>query len=226
MKHETFSGAFPARLVIADDHEISRSGLRSMLESEPDLEIVGEAGDGKEAIEVCHRTQPDLLLMDVQMPRKNGLAAARELKCELPRTRVLIMTIYESPRYFSEALKAGAAGYVLKDAAKREVIGAVRSVLRGDPVTPPDLSARASEKTNDQSENSPKPPPEHMTPRELEILRHVAQGKTNREIAKSLMVSAGTVKVHVGHIISKLAVADRTEAAVRAIELGLLPTPE
>lgn len=215
-------GSALARLVIADDHDIARSGLRSMLEGEPDLEVVGEARNGHEAVELCLRLPHDLVLMDVQMPKKNGLAAARQIKEELPGTRVVMMTIYESPRYLSEALKAGADGYILKDAARSEIIDAVRKALRGEPLSPPELSPRTSNGSPGREISGPKPPPEHLTPRELEILRLMAEGKTNREIAGSLMISPGTAKIHVRHISTKLAASDRTQAVVRALELGLL----
>jgi DNA-binding NarL/FixJ family response regulator len=210
-----------ARLVIADDHDLARSGLRSILQSEHDLEIIGEATNGKVAVEICRRTRPDLVLMDLQMPKRSGLMATRMLKQELPDTKIIMLTIYESPRYLSEALKAGAAGYVLKGAASQEIVGAIRKVLRGEPLPPPEALTRQVHPIAEDIEVPAKPPPEHLTPRELEILNLLAEGKTNRQIARTLMVSPGTVKIHVGHIITKLAVSDRTQAVVRAIELGL-----
>jgi DNA-binding NarL/FixJ family response regulator len=196
--------ARPYRLVIADDHELARAGLRAMLSGELDLEIVGEATDGREALDLCCLLRPDLAILDVRMPEMDGLAATRAIKQTCLSTSVVIFTLHESPEYLLEALRAGAAGFLLKDASRRELIAAVRQVLAGD--------ARPSVR-------SPSTP---ITPRELEVLRQVARGKTNREIGEQLSMSPGTAKVHVEHIISKLGVSDRTQAAVRALELGLL----
>jgi len=214
-----------ARLVIADDHELARAGLRSMVGGEPGLEIVGEATNGREALELCRRYEPDLALLDMRMPEMDGLAATRAIKQELPRTAVVIVTMHENPDYLFEALKAGAAGYLLKDASQREVVTAIRRVLRGESLLNQDLATQLLRRLAGEASGVATPrPPERLTPREHEVLRLLAQGQTNREIAKSLVVSVGTVKVHVEHIIAKLGVSDRTQAAVRAVELGLLHT--
>jgi DNA-binding NarL/FixJ family response regulator len=212
-----------AHLVIADDHELARAGLRSMIGGEPGLEIVGEATNGREALELCRRYAPDLALLDMRMPEMDGLAATRAIKQECPRTAVIIVTMHENPDYLFEALKAGAAGYLLKDASQREVVTAVRRVLRGESLLNQDLATQLLRRlAGEASGSAVLRPPERLTPREHEVLRLLAQGQTNREIAKSLVVSVGTVKVHVEHIIAKLGVSDRTQAAVRAVELGLL----
>ena len=210
-----------ARLIIADDHELARAGLRSMLADEPDLEIVGEAKNGLEAVNLCQRFRPDLVLMDVRMPQLDGFSATMTITGEYPATRVVIVTIHDKPDYLFEALKAGAAGYLLKDATRQEILSAVRRVLRGEILLHPDLAARALRHLA-CGIGQDGATVDRLTPRELEVLRLLAQGKTNREIADQLTVSVGTVKVHVEHILSKLGVADRTQAAVRAIELGLL----
>lgn len=210
-----------ARLVIADDHELARAGLRSMLMSDPGLEIVGEAANGRAAVACCIELHPDLVLLDIRMPELDGMAATRLIKQQSPETNVLIVTMHETPEYLLEALQAGAAGYVLKDATRAELLLAVRQVLRGVQVLNGGLAARllqrmaytAPARAHDAA---------RLTARELDVLRLLAQGKTNREIAAMLIVSAGTIKVHVEHIISKLGVSDRTQAAVRAIELGLI----
>jgi DNA-binding NarL/FixJ family response regulator len=215
-----------AQLIIADDHELARAGLRSMIGGEAGLTIVGEATNGREALELCRRYQPDLALLDMRMPEMDGLAATRAIKDECPRTAVIIVTMHENPDYLFEALKAGAAGYLLKDASQRDVVTAIRQVLRGESLLNQDLATQLLRRLAGEAGGSPRPrPPERLTPRELDVLRLLAQGQTNREIARRLVVSVGTVKVHVEHIIAKLGVSDRTQAAVRAVELGLLGTP-
>ncbi len=223
----------PARLVIVDDHHLLRRGFRSLLTGEPDLEVVGEASNGREAIELCRRQRPDFVLMDVRMPEMDGLAATRELKRELPDIAVLIMTMHENMDYLLEALDAGAAGYVLKDSPAERLISAVRRTLKGESPLNQELAAQLLRRLAEErkSELAPKPPEpreslrEPLTPRELEVLGLLATGRTNQQIAQTLVISKGTVKVHVERIIRKLNVSDRTQAAVRAIEMGLL-TPE
>lgn len=217
-----------ARVVIADDHELARLGLRTMLAPEPDLEVVGEAATGHEAVALSRQLQPDLVLMDIRMPDLDGLAATRAIKEDRPLTSILIVTLSEDPDYLLEALRAGAAGYVLKDASRREVVAAVRQVLSGESPLDPRLAAQLIRRLARHAKDQP--PVRHgdeLTPRELEVLRLVAEGKTNAEIAQSLFVSVGTVKADVERIIDKLGVSDRTQAAVRAVELGYIrPSPE
>jgi len=224
----------PARLVIVDDHHLLRRGFRSLLASEPDLEVVGEASDGREAIELCQRLRPEFVLMDVRMPRMDGLAATREIKREHPNIVVLIMTMHENTDYLLEALDAGAAGYVLKDTPADRLISAVRRTLNGESPLNQELAARllrslAEERKREAAPKRPElraPQLEPLTPRELEVLGLLATGQTNQRIAQTLVISKGTVKVHVERIIRKLNVSDRTQAAVRAIEMGLLiPEP-
>jgi len=215
------------RIVIADDHELARLGLRTMRQPEPDLEVVGEAATGREAIELSRQLEPDLVLMDIRMPDLDGLAATRTIKEELPRISILILTLSEDPDYLLEALRVGAAGYVLKDASRREVVTAVRQVLNGESPLDPKLAAQLIRRLATQTPQKDQPAKhgDELTHRELDVLRLVAEGKTNAEIGQSLFVSVGTVKVHVERIINKLGVSDRTQAAVRAVELGYLTPP-
>jgi DNA-binding NarL/FixJ family response regulator len=210
-----------ARLIIADDHELARAGLKAMLAPERSFQVVGEATSGREAVDLTRRLRPDLALMDMRMPELDGLAATRAIKQLSPRTAVIIITNHANPDYLFEALKAGAAGYVLKEATQREVVTAIKQVLRGESLLNSDLATKLLERLARQTSDVGIPA-DRLTPREREVLRLLAQGKTNREIASDLIVSVGTVKIHVEHIIAKLGVSDRTQAAVRAVELGLL----
>jgi DNA-binding NarL/FixJ family response regulator len=216
----------PARLIIADDHALLRSGIRSMLAGEPDLEVVGEAADGQEALQLCRLLRPDLVLMDVRMPKMDGLVATRAIKEELPRISVVMVTMQNDPDYLFEAVIAGAAGYVLKGATPDQLTEALRQVLNGefllDQRLTVDLLRSMADRGRANLPSRPEPLDEPLTARETEILQLLAQGRTNPQIAGEFVVSPGTVKNHVRHIIAKLGVSDRTQAAVRAIELGLL----
>jgi DNA-binding NarL/FixJ family response regulator len=214
-----------ARVVIVDDHELARAGLRSMLDGERDLEIVGEAANGHQALAICRRLQPNLVLMDVRMPELDGLAATRAIKSECPATSIVILTMHENSDYLFEAVKAGAAGYVLKDATRRELVMTVRQVLRGEAVLQPELAIQLLRRLANESSRDG-PPDEPLTPREREVLQFVARGQTNQQIARELTLSVSTIKTHVEHIIGKLGVSDRTQAAVYAAEVGLLSSEE
>jgi two-component system, NarL family, response regulator LiaR len=222
-------GAPPARLMVADDHDLVREGLCTLLGGEADLEVVGEARDGQEAIELCRELRPDLVLMDVRMPNFDGLEATRKIKEEMPEVSVVMVTMHENPDYLLEAVRAGAAGYVLKDAAGERLIEAVRRTLCGDSPLDEKLAMRllrslaggmAGEHQRRPRTSRP-PSDEGLTPREVEVLRLLAKGQTNPQIARNLEISRGTAKIHVQHVIAKLGVSDRTQAAVRALELGL-----
>jgi DNA-binding NarL/FixJ family response regulator len=217
--------AKPARLVIADDHELARAGLRTMLNGQRGLEVVGEAANGREALMLCRRLQPDLALIDVRMPEQDGLATCRAIKQECPATSVILITIHETPEYLLEALKAGAAGYVIKDISQRELITVVQGVLHGESILNKELVIHLLEGLASETPSQEELPAGRLSPREREVLQLLTQGQTNREIAQKLTVSVSTVKIHVEHILAKLGVSDRTQAAVRAIELGLLHTP-
>jgi DNA-binding NarL/FixJ family response regulator len=268
--------ATPARILIADDHALVREGLRTMLSGEDGIEIIAEAQDGQQALTLCRELGPDLVLMDVRMPVMDGLEATRKIKQEMPKTSVMMVTMHENPDYLFEAVKAGAAGYVLKDASGERLLSAVRRTLEGESPLNQELAMRLLVRLSRESgssseegtrggsgerpgraspgasgttlEEGPREageplvshPGAHqagssgsgqtrgteqigsLTRREVEVLRLLSQGQTNPQIAQNLMVSRGTVKIHVQHIISKLGVSDRTQAAVRAIEAGLL----
>ena len=239
-----------ARILIADDHALVREGLRTMLSGEEGLQVIAEAHDGQQALEACRDLRPDLVLMDVRMPKMDGLEATRRIKSEMPHTSVVMVTMHENPDYLLEAVRAGAAGYVLKDASGERLLGAVRRTLEGESpldqelamrlltrlagegtlatgdVPPGDASAGDAPAGGTYGEASSGEGSaghlEGLTPREVEVLRLLSRGQTNPQIAQNLMISRGTAKIHVQHIISKLGVSDRTQAAVRAIEAGLL----
>lgn len=213
-----------SRLVIADDHELTRAGLRTMLAGQRGLELVGEAKNGHEALALCRRLQPDLALIDVRMPDLDGLATCRGIKQECPATSVILITMYENPQYLLEALKAGAAAYILKDITQRDLITTVRRVLRGESVLNQEIVVRVLSNLPGAMPPPAELPAMPLSPREREVLQLLAQGQTNREIARALTVSVSTIKIHVEHILAKLNVSDRTQAAVRAMELGLLQT--
>jgi DNA-binding NarL/FixJ family response regulator len=224
----------PARVIVADDHVLIREGFRTILSKEADVEVVDEAKTGREALNLCRNLRPDLVLMDVRMPEMDGLAATRAIKAERPSTSVLILTTYENPDYLFEAIKSGAVGYVLKDATKGQILEAVRGVLSGDAPLNQNLSLQLLQRLVLEHRQEPMSPlrdereqekiRESLTARELEILELLIQGQSNQEIARHLTVSLSTVKTHIQHIIAKLEVSDRTQAAVRAIRLGLFPS--
>lgn len=218
------------RLAIVDDHDLTRESLQNMLSDEPDIEIVGQAANGRQSLLLCSRLRPDLILMDVRMPEMDGLAATKEIKERFPETSVMMLTMHENPDYLLEALKAGAAGYILKDAPQEDIIEAVRRVSSGESPLDPELAARLLRRLaneggmrrgtlgpqGDANEVDP------LTPRELQVLELMRLGRTNRQIAEDLVISLGTSKNHVEHIIAKLGVSDRTQAVVKALEIGIL----
>ena len=227
-----------ARLLVVDDFAFMRVAINATLGRDSSLEVVGEAQDGQEAIERCRELRPDLVLMDVSMPGMDGIEATHKLKAGFPETSVLILTARADHRLLMDAVKAGAAGYVLKGEHPNHVPDAVRAVLNGE--TPLDqglamsLLRRLGEEAVAQAARPPVEPtttksapslPNPLTPRETEVLSHLAAGETNRQIAKELHLSLSTVKRHLEHILPKLKVSDRTQAAVKAIEMGLLPPP-
>jgi DNA-binding NarL/FixJ family response regulator len=216
------------KIVLADDQPLVRGGFRLILEAEEDLEVVGEAGDGEEAVALTRRLQPDLVLMDVQMPKLDGLEATRRIaRDKHVRSRVLILTTFEQDDYVFEALRAGASGFMLKNAAPEELVRAVRVVAAGEALLAPSItrrviaeySQRAARRKNDAGLDQ-------LTDRELEVLRLLATGKSNAELATHLFLGEGTVKTHVSHLLAKLGLRDRVQAVVFAYESGLVEPGE
>jgi DNA-binding NarL/FixJ family response regulator len=208
------------KVLIADDQALLRTGFRMILESEPDLEVVGEASDGAEAVTAVLRLRPDVVLMDVRMPRLDGLAATRRLTGQ---TRVLILTTFDLNEYVYEALRAGASGFLLKDAPADQLVTAIRVVAAGDALLAPSITRRLIEEFARRPPASSRPAAlAALSPRELEVMRLVARGLSTSEIAGELVLGEATVKTHVSRILQKLALRDRAQAVVAAYESGLL----
>ena len=218
------------KIVLVDDQVLIREGLRILLPLQGNLEIVGEASNGNEAIAVVQHTQPDVVLMDVRMPLLDGVAATRALRELAPQCRILLLTTFDDNEYVFEGLRAGAAGYLLKDTPSDKLAEAIRTVARGDSFLQPSIAAKVVAEFARLSVLPPKPqampaPPalvEPLSERELAILRYLSRGDSNKEIATALYLSEGTVKNHITNILGKLGVRDRTQAALVARERGLL----
>jgi DNA-binding NarL/FixJ family response regulator len=211
-----------ARVLLADDHAMVRRGLRMVLDAEPDLDVVAEAGNGAEAVELALSTDVDLAVLDVAMPRMTGLQAAAELKRRRPELRTLMLSMYDSEQYFFEALKAGASGYVLKSAADHDLVEACRAAMRGEPFLYPAAVTALIRDYLDRASHGEATPTDPLTPREREIVKLVAEGHTTDEIAGMLVISKKTVEHHRSHILEKLGLRDRVELARYAIRRGLV----
>jgi DNA-binding NarL/FixJ family response regulator len=212
-------------VLVADDQELVRTGLRTILDAQPDLAVIGEAGDGDEAIEAAGRLHPDVVVMDVRMPTMDGLEATRRIVSESSRPpRVLVLTTFDLDEYVYEALRAGASGFLLKGAPTEQVIEAVRVVASGDALISPSVTRRLIDEFARRPRSDATPPPEleELTAREREVLELVACGRSNPEIADELVVSAATVKTHVAHILMKLGVRDRVQAVILLYESGAI----
>ncbi|WP_051142625.1 response regulator transcription factor [Gryllotalpicola ginsengisoli] len=198
-------------------------GFRMVLDAHPDLEVIGEASDGAEAIELARRTRPDVVLMDVRMPNVDGIAATSAILAELPATRVLVLTTFDLDEYAFGALRAGASGFLLKDARPEDLLGAIRAVAAGDAVVAPRVTRRLLELFGHElPEGRRADPAEGLTPREREILVAIGRGLSNPEIAAELFLTESTVKTHVGRVLAKLGLRDRVHAVIYAYEHGLL----
>jgi DNA-binding NarL/FixJ family response regulator len=211
------------RILIADDQELVRTGFRVVLDAEPDLEVVGEAADGRAAVEAAGNLQPDVVLMDIRMPNLDGIEATRRLATRTGSPRILILTTFDLDDYVYEALRAGASGFLLKDARAEELRQAVRMVAAGDALLSPAITRRLIESYTRRPPPAAQPAPlAELTPRELDVLKLVARGLSNAEIARELVVGDATVKTHVARIFSKLDLHDRAQAVVLAYESGLV----
>ncbi len=216
------------RVLLVDDQPLLRTGFRMILEAESDLVVVGEAGDGVEAVDAVGALSPDVVLMDIRMPRMDGVEATRRVVGPQPRhstPRVLVLTTFDLDEYVIEALRAGASGFLLKDAPADDLIAAIRVVGAGDAIVAPSVTRRLLDRFASRLPSPDEPTPARvgtLTEREVEVLRLVARGLSNAEIAAKLYVSETTVKTHVGHVLTKLGLRDRVQAAVFAYESGLV----
>jgi len=214
------------RVLLVDDQALFREGLETLLSVHRDIEVVGQASNGQEAVEVALQVQPDVVLMDVRMPILNGVRATRRLKRALPQCRVIVLTTFDDDEYVFDALRAGAGGYLLKDVPSARLVEAIRATARGESILEPSVAAKVIAEFTRVSSLVPSAQMEQLieplSERELEILGLIARGASNREIADDLFIAEGTVKNHITHIFGKLAVRDRTQAALKARELGLL----
>jgi len=214
----------PLRLLLADDHEVTRTGFISMLAGTPGFEVVGQARDGQEALDLCERLVPDIAILDIRMPVLNGLGAARILQQRQPAIKVVIFTMDDSPDHLEAAIGAGAVGYLLKDASRDEMLAALQRVAQGEEALNSSVSARLLRRMAERGASGTTPV-QALTARERQVLGLVAGGFSNREIGEKLGIAPGTAKAHVERVIGKLGAADRTQAAVRGVALGLVAQP-
>jgi len=213
------------RVAIADDQALVRMGFRMVLEAQPDIEVVGEAADGREAVALARREQPDVMLMDVRMPGADGIAATAEITAALPQTRVLVLTTFDLDEYAFGGLRAGASGFLLKDARPDELLTAIRAIAAGDAAVSPRVTRRMLELFGGalpQADDGDADAAAALTPREREILVAIGKGLSNTEIGQTLFLTESTVKTHVGRVLAKLSLRDRVQAVIFAYEHGLV----
>jgi len=217
------SAPAPLRVLLADDHTILREGVRLLLQAQPDIAVVGEAGDGEQALALARRLRPDIVVLDIAMPGLSGLEVTRRLRAGLPAVQVVVLTMHADREYVTEVVQAGAAGYVLKQAAAQELVRALRAVRDGEAYLHP-AATRAL--IGDYLRRCDEPPADGLTPREREVLRQVALGRSNRAIANALGISIKTVEAHRANLMAKLNMHDRTELVRYAIRTGLISASE
>ncbi len=208
----------PIRILIVDDHTIVRDGLNTMLSRQDDFDVVGEAGNGVEAIEMARRMEPDVILMDLRMPKMSGVEAMRSIGAENPRIKTIILTTFDTDEYIFDAIEAGAKGYLLKDTSREDLFNAVRTVFRGESQIDPGVAAKLISRFQELSRLGP----DTLSEREVEVLQLIARGSSNRGIGRELLISESTVKTHVANIFQKLDVSHRTEAVTRALQRGII----
>ncbi len=210
------------RILLADDHALVRRGVRLILDNEPDLRVVAEAGDGAEAVDAARAQSVDLAILDVAMPRLTGLQAARELTRRSPDTRILMLSMHDNEQYFFEALKAGASGYVLKSVADKDLVDACRAAMRGESFLYPGVMTALVRDYLDRARRGERVPRHVLTPREDEVVKLIAEGGSSKEIAATLTISLKTVERHRANILQKLGMRDRTQLTRYAIRAGLI----
>ena len=225
-QQETKTGR-PIRILLVDDHHLVIEGLRAVLSTDSDIDVIGEARSGKEAVRAVELLKPEIVLMDIRMPDMNGIDATRQVKQVAPSTSVIMLTMYENPEYLFDAVKAGASGYVLKDVSGPDLLEAIHTVVDGGSLLNQEVVGKFLRQLAADAQTTAPPlaagvGPERLTPRELEVLQLIANGLSNKEIGARLSVSVATVKTHLEHILQKLQVSDRTQAAVQAVTRGLL----
>jgi NarL family two-component system response regulator LiaR len=208
----------PIRVLIADDHAVVREGLRTLISTEPGMAVVGEAADGNEAVTQCLALRPDVILLDMVMPHKSGLEVISEVRQKQPEARILVLTSFASDDVVFPAIKSGALGYLLKNSSPQRLLHAIQEVFRGEPSMSPAIAKKLMLEMQRPSELPPTDDP--LTSREVDVLRLLAQGLTNQEIAEELVIGEGTVRTHVSNILSKLHLANRTQAALYALREG------
>jgi NarL family two-component system response regulator LiaR len=211
-------------ILICDDHPIVRIGLRSLIAENPDMQLVGEVSDGEEAVAIANKLKPDVIIMDLIMPRKDGVTAIVEIKKENPGARILVLTGFSDDKNVFSAIKAGANGYLLKDTPAAEIIQAIKDVYQGKSSLHPVIAHKVIQELHQPS--GPPPLGEPLSEREIEVLKYVARGMSNQEIARALGIKEGTIRIHVGNILNKLQLANRTQAALYALREGLAQLEE
>jgi two-component system, NarL family, response regulator len=202
----------PIHVLVVDDHPVVRQGLVAMLEEVPDLLVVGQAGNGREALAVCRQQQPDVTLMDLRMPELDGVAAITAICAEFPAARIIVLTTYDGDEDIYQGLRAGAKGYLLKDAEPEELLSAIRAVYKGQKHIPPHVGAKLLERMASSE----------LSDRELEVLQLITTGKSTQAVSKALNITERTVNFHINHILSKLGVEDRTQAVIVALRRGIV----
>jgi DNA-binding NarL/FixJ family response regulator len=215
----------PITILLVDDQALFREGLRTLLSVQPDFEVIGEAANGEEALSEATKKRPAVVLMDLQMPVLDGVAATRRLRSTQPDSKVIVLTTFDDDDYVFEGLRAGAVGYLLKDAPSEKLVEAIRAAARGESFLQPSVASKVIAEFTRLTDKRVQNPPSLIEPlsgRELEILSLIAKGDSNKEIAAALLIAEGTVKNHVTNILGKLAVRDRTQAALKGVELGLI----